>query len=258
MLLVLALVAVAAPLLAPHDPEAVVTSRVLGSPDLSHPFGSDVLGRDVLSRVMYALRISLLVSVAAVGVATALAVPLGMLAGYLGGWVDSVLSRTLDMLLVLPALLLAISLIAILGPGSTVAALAIAVIYLPILARVMRSSTLVTTRNEYVVGARARGAGHVRVMVGHILPNAIGPAVVQASVLTAFALQLEAALSFLGLGTQPPTPSLGGMLADGRDVLTQAPWVEVFPGLAIALAVIAFTLVGDGLRRTLDPERVAA
>ena len=258
MLLVLAFVAIAAPLLAPHDPEAVVTSRVLGSPDLSHPFGSDVLGRDVLSRVMYALRISLLVSVAAVGVATALAVPLGMLAGYLGGWVDSVLSRSLDMLLVLPALLLAISLIAILSPGSTVAALAIAVIYLPILARVMRSSTLVTTRNEYVVGARARGAGHVRVMVGHILPNAIGPAVVQASVLTAFALQLEAALSFLGLGTQPPTPSLGGMLADGRDVLTQAPWVEVFPGLAIALAVIAFTLVGDGLRRTLDPDRVAA
>ena len=258
LLLVLAVVAACAPLLAPHDPEAVVTTRVLGAPSGSHPFGSDVLGRDVLSRVMYALRVSLLVSVAAVGVATALAVPLGIVAGYVGGWVDSVLSRSLDMLLVLPALLLAISLIAILGPGSIVAALAIAVIYLPILARVMRSSTLVTTRNEYVVGARARGAGHLRVMVGHVLPNAVGPVVVQASVLTAFALQLEAALSFLGLGTQPPTPSLGGMLADGRDVLTQAPWVEVFPGLAIALAVIAFTLIGDGLRRSLDPAQVSA
>jgi len=235
-----------------------ITTRVLAGPSGSFPFGSDVLGRDVLSRVLYALRVSLAVSVAAVGVATLIAVPLGLLAGYAGGWVDTAISRPLDMLLVLPALLLAISLIAILGPGSTVAALAIAVIYLPILARVMRSSTLVVTRQEYVVGARARGASHLRVMLRHVLPNAIGPVAVQASVLTGFALQLEAALSFLGLGTQPPTPSLGGMLADGRDVLTQAPWVEVYPGLAIALAVIAFTLLGDGLRRALDPAGVAS
>ncbi len=258
LLAVLVLAAVAAPLLAPHDPEAVQSARVLGSPSASYPFGSDVLGRDVLSRVLYALRVSLTVAVSAVGVATLVAVPLGLLAGYAGGWVDSLISRPLDMLLVLPALLLAISLIAILGPGSVVAALAIAVIYLPILARVMRSSTLVVTRNEYVVVARARGAGHLRVMARHVLPNAIGPVAVQASVLTGFALQLEAALSFLGLGTQPPTPSLGGMLADGRDVLTQAPWVEVFPGLAIAVAVIAFTLLGDGLRRSLDPTGVAS
>ncbi len=257
VLALLVLVALAAPLLAPHDPEAVQASRVLGAPDAAHPLGSDVLGRDVLSRVIFALRVSLLVAVSAVGVATVLAVPLGLVAGYFGGWVDTLVSRPLDMLLVLPALLLAISLIAILGPGSTVAALAIAVIYLPILARVMRSSTLVVTRNEYVVGSRARGAGHLRVMVGHVLPNALGPVLVQASVLTGFALQLEAALSFLGLGTQPPTPSLGGMLSDGRDVLTQAPWVEVFPGLTIAVAVIAFTLLGDGLRRSLDPAGVA-
>ena len=258
VLVVLVVAAVAAPLLAPHDPEAVQSARVLGGPSASYPFGSDVLGRDVLSRVLYALRVSLTVAVSAVGVATVVAVPLGLLAGYAGGWVDSLISRPLDMLLVLPALLLAISLIAILGPGSVVAALAIAVIYLPILARVMRSSTLVVSRNEYVVVARARGAGHVRVMVRHVLPNAVGPVAVQASVLTGFALQLEAALSFLGLGTQPPTPSLGGMLADGRDVLTQAPWVEVFPGLAIAVAVIAFTLLGDGLRRSLDPTGVAS
>ena len=258
LLAVLVLAALAAPLLAPHDPEAVQSARVLGSPSASYPFGSDVLGRDVLSRVLYALRVSLTLAVSAVGVATLVAVPLGLLSGYAGGWVDSLISRPLDMLLVLPALLLAISLIAILGPGSVVAALAIAVIYLPILARVMRSSTLVVTRNEYVVVARARGAGHLRVMARHVLPNAIGPVAVQASVLTGFALQLEAALSFLGLGTQPPTPSLGGMLADGRDVLTQAPWVEVFPGLAIAIAVIAFTLLGDGLRRSLDPTGVAS
>lgn len=258
VLVLLVVVAVAAPLLAPHDPEAVQSAQVLGAPSGAHPFGSDVLGRDVLSRVLFALRVSLLVTVSAVGVATVVAVPLGLVAGYFGGWVDSLVSRPLDMLLVLPALLLAISLIAILGPGSVVAALAIAVIYLPILARVMRSSTLVVTRNDYVVGARARGSGHLRVMAGHVLPNAIGPVVVQASVLSGFALQLEAALSFLGLGTQPPTPSLGGMLSDGRDVLTQAPWVEVFPGLVIAVAVISFTLLGDGLRRRMDPSGVAS
>ena len=253
----LALIAAAAPILAPHDPEAMEVRGVLGAPSLLHPFGSDVLGRDVLSRVLYGLRVSLLVSVSAVAAATLIAVPLGLLAGYFGNWADTAISRTLDMLLVLPAMLLAITLIAILGPGSTVAALAIAVIYLPILARVMRTSTLVVTRNDYVAGARARGASHLRVLISHIAPNALGPVIVQASVLSAFALQLEAGLSFLGLGTQPPTPSLGGMLADGRDVLIQAPWVEIFPGLAIVIAVLGFTLLGEGLRRAFDPGGVA-
>ena len=253
----LAMVAVAAPILAPYDPEAMDVQGVLGAPSLAHPFGLDVLGRDVLSRVLYGLRVSLLVSISAVAVATALAVPLGLLAGYFGRWVDTAISRTLDMLLVLPAMLLAITLIAILGPGSIVAALAIAVIYLPILARVMRTSTLVVTRNDYIAGSRARGASHLRVLISHVAPNALGPVIVQASVLSAFALQLEAGLSFLGLGTQPPTPSLGGMLADGRDVLIQAPWVEIFPGLAIVIAVLAFTLLGEGLRRAFDPGGVA-
>lgn len=255
---VLVLVAIAAPVLTPYSPETVRASEVLGSPSLAHPFGSDVLGRDVLSRVLYGLRVSLLVSVAAVAVAAAFAIPLGLLAGYFGRWTDTIVSRTLDMVLVIPAFLLAITFIAILGPGSMVAALAIAVIYLPILARVMRSSTLVVIRNEYVVGARARGAGHLSIMVRHVLPNALGPVIVQASILVAFALQLEASLSFLGLGTQPPTPSLGGMLADGRDVLIQAPWVEIYPGAAIALAVLSFILLGEGLRRAFDPRGVAA
>ena len=256
LLALLAVVALAAPLLAPHDPEAVVPGQVLAGPSFHHPFGSDVLGRDVLSRVLFGLRVSLLVSVSAVLVSTAIAVPLGLAAGYFGGLTDTVVSRSLDMVLVLPAMLLAITFIAVLGPGSVVAAVAIAVIYLPILARVMRTSTLIVTRNEYVVGARARGASHLRIIVAHVAPNTLGPVVVQASVLAAFALQLEAGLSFLGLGTQPPTPSIGGMLADGRDVLTQAPWVEIFPGLAIVVAVLAFTLLGEGLRRTFDPRGV--
>jgi len=254
---ILALVAFLAPWIAPHDPEAVEVDRVLGSPTLDHLFGSDVLGRDVLSRVIYGLRVSLLVSLSAVLASTAIAVPLGLLAGYFGRWTDTVISRTLDMILVLPAMLLAITFIAILGPGSTVAAIAIAVIYLPILARVMRTSALVVTRNDYIPGARSRGSSHLRIMIGHVAPNALGPVIVQASVLSAFALQLEAGLSFLGLGTQPPTPSLGGMLADGRDVLIQAPWVEIFPGIAIVLAVLAFTFLGEGFRRAFDPIGIA-
>ncbi|HTJ57931.1 MAG TPA: ABC transporter permease [Devosiaceae bacterium] len=257
MLAALAVLAVAAPIIAPHDPDAVEVRRVLGAPDLLHPFGSDVLGRDVLSRVLYGLRVSLLVSISAVAASMVLAVPLGLLAGYFGRWADTAISRSLDMILVFPAMLLAVTFIAILGPGSVVAAIAIAVIYLPILARVMRTSTLVVSRNEYVAGARARGASHLRVLVTHVAPNALGPVIVQASVLSAFALQLEAGLSFLGLGTQPPIPSLGGMLADGREVLIQAPWVEIFPGLAIVLAVLAFTFLGEGLRRAFDPRGVA-
>ncbi len=254
---VLVVLAGAAPWLAPHDPEKVVVDQVLGSPSAQHLFGSDVLGRDVLSRVIYGLRVSLLVSISAVLASVVVAVPLGLVAGYFAGAVDTVVSRTLDMILVLPAMLLAITFIAILGPGSVVATVAIAVIYLPILARVMRTSTLIVTRNEYVDGARARGGSHLRIMIGHVAPNALGPVIVQASVLAAFALQLEAGLSFLGLGAQPPTPSLGGMLADGRNVLSQAPWVEIFPGLAIVLAVLSFTLVGEGLRLVFDPKGVA-
>ena len=257
VLIALALIAFAAPLIAPYDPETIDADRVLAPPDFAHLLGSDALGRDVLSRVIYGLRASLLVSTSAVLGSLALAVPLGLLAGYFGRWVDSGISRVLDLILVFPALLLAITFIAILGPGSIIAAIAIAVIYLPILARVMRTSTLIVSRNDYVAGSRARGASHLRVMVAHVAPNAIGPVVVQASVLSAFALQLEAGLSFLGLGTQPPTPSLGGMLADGREVLIQAPWVEIYPGLAIVVAVLGFTFLGEGLRRILDPEGVA-
>lgn len=253
----LVLVALMAPWIAPHDPEAIQPGRVLGAPDLAHPFGSDTLGRDVLSRVLHGYRVSLLVAVGSVVVAMAVGVPIGLVAGYRGGWTDTVLMRPLDLLLALPAMLLAVSLIAILGPGTLVALIAIAVIYLPILARVVRGSALTVRTEAYVEGARARGVSHAGVMLRHVLPNSLGPAVVQASILMGFALQIEAALSFLGLGTQPPTPSLGVMLSEGRDVLAQAWWVEVFPGLAIALAVLAFVLIGDGLRARFDPRRLA-
>jgi peptide/nickel transport system permease protein len=257
ILSVLALVAVAAPLIAPYDPETIDARNVLGVPSAEHIFGLDALGRDVLSRVIFGLRASLAVSVSAVAGSLLLAVPLGVIAGYFGGLTDGGISRILDLILVFPAMLLAVTFIAILGPGSVIAAIAIAVIYLPILARVMRTSTLIVSRSEFIAGARARGASHLRVMVTHVLPNAIGPVVVQASVLSAFALQLEAGLSFLGLGTQPPTPSLGGMLAEGREVLIQAPWVEIYPGLAIVIAVLGFTFLGEGLRRLIDPQGVA-
>lgn len=258
ILLCLVLMAVLAPLLTAIDPEAVNAERVLGSPTPAHPLGSDTLGRDVAIRLLFALRTSLAIAIGSVVVATVLALPLGVIAGYAGGWVDSAITRPLDMLLVLPALLLAISLIAILGPGSLVAALAIALIYLPILARVMRASALVVTGTEYVEAARARGRTPVAIVIDHVLPNALGPVIVQAFVLTGFALQIEAALSFLGLGTQPPTPSLGLMLAEGRGVLNQAPWIGIYPGLAVALTVLALNLIGDGLRRRLDPAGVSA
>jgi peptide/nickel transport system permease protein len=256
ILAALALIALFAPVLAPHDPNAIDASRILARPDLAHPFGSDALGRDVLSRVIFAYRVSLGVAVGSTLLAFVVGVPLGLYAGYHGGWVDTAIMRPIDLVLALPAMLLAVALIAIIGPGSNVALLAIAVIYLPILARVVRSSTLVVTAQTYIEAARARGTRSRTIIARHVFPNAIGPAIVQATILMGFALQIEAALSFLGLGAQPPTSSLGVMLADGRDVLTQAPWVEVFPGLAIAITVLAFIFLGDGLRARLDPTGV--
>lgn len=259
VLIVAAIVSVAilAPLIAPHDPESVSSDRVLAAPNLQHPFGSDSLGRDVLTRVIYAFRVSLVVAIGSVVIAFAVGAPIGLTAGFRGGWVDGLLMRPLDILLALPALLLAVALIAIVGPGALIALLAISIIYLPIIARVVRSSVLVVRDQPYVDGARARGASELSIMLRHVLPNSLGPALVQATVLMGFAIQIEAALSFLGLGAQPPTPSLGIMLSDGRDVLTLAPWVEVFPGLALALVVLGFNLIGDGLRRRLDPRGMA-
>ncbi len=249
--------AVLAPLISPHDPEAIDSARLLAPPDLRHPFGFDALGRDVLTRVLFAYRVSLTVAFGSVALACAIGAPIGLVAGFRGGWVDGLLMRPIDLLLALPALLLAVALIAIVGPGSLIALVAIAVIYLPIIARIVRSAAIVVEAQPYVDGARARGASEISIMLRHVLPNSLGPALVQASVLMGFAIQIEAALSFLGLGAQPPTASLGTMLNEGRDVLTLAPWVEIFPGLALAVTVLGFNLVGDGLRRRLDPRGMA-
>lgn len=254
---VLVFLAVTAPWIAPHDPESIDSSRVLAGPDLAHPFGSDALGRDVSSRVLFAFRVSLSVAIGSVVLAALIGVPIGLIAGFKGGRVDALLMRPLDLLLALPALLLALGLIAIVGPGALVTLVAVALIYVPILARVVRGSVMIVRQQPYVDAARARGATERSVMVRHVLPNSMGPALIQATVLMGFAIQIEAALSFLGLGAQPPTPSLGTMLSDGRDYLTQAPWVEVFPGLAIACTVLALTLIGDGLSRRLDPRGMA-
>jgi peptide/nickel transport system permease protein len=253
----LVLLAVLAPLIAPHSPDAIDPDQVLGRPSWSHPMGSDALGRDVLSRVLYAYRTSLAVAIGSVLIALVVAIPIGLASGYFRGWIDGALMRPVDLLLALPAMLLAISLIAITGPGTLVLVLAISIIYLPILARVMRGSALAVSSEPYVVGSRARGASHLSVLWRHVLPNAIGPVVVQATVLCAFAIQIEAALSFLGLGARPPTATLGLMLADGYQVLQQAWWADVYPGLAIAITVVAFTLLGDGLRARLDPRGVS-
>jgi peptide/nickel transport system permease protein len=258
LLVVLALAGVLAPLIAPHSPNAITASRVLKGPDLAHPLGSDALGRDVLSRLLFAFRTSLGVAIGSVALALVVGTLIGLLAGYFRGFADALLMRALDMLLALPALLLAISLIAILGPGVWVVILAIAVIYMPIFARIVRSTVVRVSGEPYVEAARARGASHLTVLRGHVLPNSFGPALVQASVLAGFAFQVEAALSFLGLGVQPPTASLGTMLQDGYQVQQQAWWADVFPGLAIALAVTGFLLLGDGLRRRLDPRGIAS
>lgn len=250
-------IAALAPIVAPHDPEAIDAAKILGAPNPTHPFGSDSLGRDVFTRVLFAYRVSLSVAIGSVLLAMLVGAPIGLLAGFRGGWVDALLMRPIDLLLALPALLLAVALIAIVGPGALIALVAIALIYLPIVARVVRSSVLVTKEQPYIDGARARGASELSIMVRHVLPNSLGPALVQATVLMGFAIQIEAALSFLGLGAQPPTASLGIMLADGRDVLTQAPWVEIFPGLALAVTILGFNLIGDGLRRRLDPRGMA-
>ena len=250
------LIALLAPVIAPEDPEAIDVTKVLAGPELAHPFGFDSQGRDVLSRLLYAYRTSLGVAVGSVIFALIVGGAAGLFAGYFKGWADSATMRLVDLMLAFPALLLAIMLIAILGPGSLVVVLAIGAIYIPIFARVSRSSVLAVSTALYVDAARCRGASDWRIIRQHVIPNAIGPSIVQASILAGLAIQIEAALSFLGLGVQPPTPSLGVMLADGRDFLQQAPGLVIFPGLAIAVTVVGLLLLGDALRAKLDPRGV--
>jgi peptide/nickel transport system permease protein len=243
------------PLVDGKSPNAIDALRVLGPPSWAHPFGSDAEGRDILTRIVYAYRVSLSVAVGSTLAAMALAIPLGLATGYFGGWTDTLLMRPIDLLQAFPALLLAIALIAIMGPGGLVVLVAIAIVHFPILTRVTRASVLSTREQLYVMGARARGRSPGGIMVRHVLPNSFGPTLAQASILTAFAIQFLAALSFVGLGVQPPTSELGLMLYDGQDVFTNAPWVEIFPGLALAIAALGFIVLGNGLTRKLGTAR---
>ena len=248
------LTALGAGALAPRDPIAIDMGNALKSPSAQFPFGTDRFGRDILSRVIYGSRISLWVAIASVSIAVVVGAVLGLVSGYFGGWVDNVISRVMDVFFSFPGLFLAIAIAAMLGPGLNNALLAIAVVYAPFFSRVVRGPVLAERGKEYVEAARVVGGTGFRVIRRHILPNVLAPVIVQGTVILSQAILIEASLSYLGLGTQPPEPSWGTMLNEGRTFLEVAPWMSIFPGIAIMLAVLGFNLFGDGLRDVLDPK----
>ena len=247
--------AVFAPLIAPYDPISTSWSAVRKAPSAAHWLGTDENGRDVLARVIFGARASMLAGVVSVLIAAGIGVPAGLLAGFVGGWIDAVLSRIVDAMLACPFLILAIALAAFLGPDLKNAMIAIGVTAAPVFMRVSRGAAMDVAGNDYVEAARALGNPPWRVAVRHVLPNIIPPVLVQGTLAIAAAIIAEASLSFLGLGQQPPQPSWGSMLNAAQRFLTQAPWLAVFPGLAIFLCVLSFNLVGDGLRDALDPRQ---
>jgi peptide/nickel transport system permease protein len=246
--------AVAGPFLTPYDPSAQELARRLEGPSLAHPLGLDELGRDILARLLAGARISLLVGLAVVSVSSLVGMTLGSIAGYFGGRLDDGISRVIDVLMAFPGILLAIALVAVLGPSLTNVVLALSVIGWVGYARLVRGQALRAREFDFVQAARALGAGSPRIILRHILPTAFPAVVVQATLGMAGAIIAEAALSFLGLGVQPPTPSWGTMLDAGRSHLFDAPHLTIFPGLAIALLVLGLNFVGDGLRDRVDPK----
>lgn len=248
-------IAVFAPFLAPYNPLTVQTSERLQAPSLTHPFGTDMFGRDVLSRVMWGARASLFVASASVGAACMLALMIGLTSGFAGGLIDDVLMRAMDVLFAFPSLLLAIVLSAFLGPGMQNVVIAIAIVFTPPLARVVRSSVLSVKETDYVGAARALGGTNRRIVLQHVLLNSWNPLIIQASVYLAYAVLTEASLSFLGLGVQPPAPSWGEMLSSSRAIMQRAPWAAVFPGVVLSLTVLSINFLADGLRGALDPRQ---
>src|SRR3954468_10140811 len=249
------LLAVLAPWLAPYDPLATSWGALRQAPALAHLFGTDDIGRDVLSRVVWGTRASLLAGVVSVSISLALGVPIGMLAGYAGGWTDGVLSRITDAMLACPFLILAIALAALLGPSLANAMIAIGIAATPIFIRLTRAQVLSVKVEDYVEAARAVGNSHLRIALRHIFPNVVAPLIVQATLAIAAAVIAEASLSFLGLGQQPPAPSWGSMLNTAKNYVENAPWMAIWPGLSIFLLVLSFNLLGDGLRDALDPRQ---
>jgi peptide/nickel transport system permease protein len=251
--LVMVLLAVTAPAIAPYDPLKIAPTTILKPPSTSHWFGTDELGRDVLTRLIFGSRVSIAVGAIAITIALCCGVVLGMLSGYFGGWIAAIIMRAMDALAAFPAILLALAILSALGPGIRNAMIAVGVVYVPAFSRVVRGSVLSVKQNEYVEAARATGATTVAIMRKAILPNCISPLLVHASLGFANAIIIEAALSFLGLGAQPPTASWGAMLSDGRQFLNQNIWYSISAGAAIFVTVLGLNLLGDGLRDVLDP-----
>ena len=247
--------AVVAPLISPYDPLTTSWSAVRKPPSWSHPFGTDEIGRDVLARVIWGSRASLLAGLVSVSLALAVGVPIGLVSGYVGGFLDGLLMRMVDAMLAVPFLILAIAFAAFLGPSLANAMVAIGISQTPIFARLTRGQVLTVKHEDYVEAARAVGNSHLRIVLRHIFPNIVPPILVQATLATAAAIIAEASLSFLGLGQQPPSPSWGSMLNTAKNFISQAPWMAFWPGLAIFSLVLSLNLFGDGLRDALDPRR---
>ena len=253
IVLVYVVLAIVAQWLPLRDPMQMGGARPLTGPSWSMPLGADAFGRDLLSRLVYGARLSLQVAVLSVSAALFLGTALGLISGYAGGWIDQASMRTMDVLFAFPAVLLALGVVAALGPSPNNVVIAIAIVYTPIFARVVRGPVLALKEREFVEAARALGAGPSRILVHHVIPNVLSVLIVQTSIALSWAVLTEASLSFLGLSAQPPTPSWGVMLNEGRQNLELAPHLAIFPGLAIMLAVLGFNLLGDGLRDVLDP-----
>ena len=252
-LLALLLTAAVGPYLVPHDPYRMDLSKITLAPSWLHPLGTDEVGRDLLSRLVEGSRFTLLLSLASVALAVSLGLWMGVVAGYYGGWIDTVLSRLLDVWMALPGFLIAIAVIAILGPGLYNVVFAVGAYTTPHFARLARGSVLAQKGEDYVLAARAVGVGNRRIMWRHVLPNILAPIIVQFTLRLATAILTVSALSFLGLGAQPPSPEWGVIISTGRNFIWTSPHLVVFPGVAIMLTVLAFNLVGDGLRDSLDP-----
>ncbi len=253
LVLFVILAAVFANLIAPHDPIQMNTQHRMIGPSAYYPLGTDEFGRDILSRIIHGSRISLQVGLISVSIALVIGGVLGLVSGFFGGWVDSVISRLLDILFAFPEILLAIALLAVLGSELRNVMIAIGIVYTPSFARIVRGPVLSAKKQEYVEASRVIGASTMRTMFKHVLPNVAAPLIVQSTIAFSFAILTEAALSFLGLGAQPPDPSWGSMLSGGRRFVEQAPWMAIFPGVAIMIAVLGFNLMGDWLRDVLDP-----
>jgi peptide/nickel transport system permease protein len=253
------LMAIFAPLVAPYDPLAQDLEDKFAGPSLQHPFGQDELGRDILSRVIYGARISMTAGLAAVVIATTVGTLVGMLAGFFGSYTDSVLMRIMDVILAFPSILLAIVIVSVLGPSLANAMLAVGIVFIPQIARVVRSAVVSVRERDYIEAERALGASNSQILISGVLPNSMAPLIVQATLTLATAILDIAALSFLGLGARAPTPEWGAMLTDafksGFGVFVEGQHALVFPGIAIALAVLSVNFVGDGLRDALDPRR---